>query len=90
MHTAMERTTRTTDIVRLLILNGGDIHSKNLGGKTPLCFVEAPDLKADMVFLTRRPLLFLLEAICIAEDLQSSLRRLAENTDLMRYIVKFV
>ena len=90
MHLALGGSLQNRDVVRLLVCNGGDIYAENAEGKTPLGLVTNPALKADMVFLTRRPLLLFLEAVCVAEDLQSSLRRLAESSDLLRYMVRFV
>ena len=77
------------DLIRLLVANGGDIYAENSKGYTPLSLVQDPGLKADFVFLTRRPLLLFFEAVCMA-DLKSidSIRRAAANVDIRRYIVE--
>ena len=80
----------TMDLIRLLVANGGNIYAENSKGHTPLSLVHDPALKIDMRFLTRRALLLFLEGVCIAEDLRnhSSLQRVAESADLVRYLVE--
>ena len=73
----------------LLVSNGGDIHAEISIGLTPLSLVTDPAAKAEMVFLTRRPLLLFFEAV--AEDIDTSrpLRRVAGNSDLIRELILF-
>ena len=83
---------RTTNIIRLLISNGGNIYAENSRGCTPLSMVRDPALKLDMVYLTRRPLLLFLEAMCIGYNFErtDALQRVAENIDLRRYLAEFL
>ena len=75
----------------MLVSNGGDVYEENSSGKSPLCLVTDAAVIADMLFLTRRPLLFFLKAVCVAKDLTNtrSLLRVAESSDLAREIVMF-
>ena len=61
-------------------------------GYSLLSLVRDPALKADMVFLTRRALLLFLMGICAARDVTNSrpLRRMAESSDVVRCITKFM
>ena len=75
----------------MLVSNGGNIYAENSKGFSPLSLVRNKTLRADMVFLTRKPLLLLFAAISITNHLKHSnaLQRVAENIDLRRYIVGF-
>ena len=80
------------ELIRMLVFHGGNIHAENSKGHTPLSLVRDPTLKADMVFLTRGPSLHFFEAVCIEDDLicRNSIKRVAANADLGRYIVGFL
>lgn len=80
------------DLIRVMVTSGGNIHAKNSYGHTPLSLVSDTALKLAIVFLTRRSLLFFLEAVCTADNLNGSgsLQRIAESTELRRSIVTFL
>ena len=82
----------TVYLTRFLVSNGADIYFEDSDGCTPLSLVTDLALRADMLFLTPRPLLLFLVAVSIAEDLNisRSLRRVAQNPDLVREIVKIM
>ena len=84
--------TKSNDLIRWLVSNGCNIYAENSKGHTPLSLVRDPALKADMMYLTRRPLLIVFEAVCVADDLKHSgaLQRVAASTDLGRYICGFL
>ena len=73
----------------MLVSIGGNIYAENSKGYTPLSLVKNTDLKADVMYLTRRSLLIFFEEVSIADGLKNkgSLERVAANIDLMRYIV---
>ena len=80
------------DFIGWLASNGGNIYAENSKGRTPLSLARDPELKADMVFLTRRPLLLFFETVCEADDLKHSdaLKRVADNYDLGRHIISLL
>ena len=80
----------TMNLIRLLVANGGNIYAENSKGHSPLSLVLDTVLKADMIFLTRRPLLLFLDAVGAAGDIKGneSLQRMTGNSDLVRYLVK--
>lgn len=82
----------TMDLIRMLVSTGGNIYAVNSKNHTTLSMVRGADLKHDMVFLTRRPLLHFFEAVSFADDLPNnpSLLRVAANNDLIGYIVGFL
>ena len=83
---------QTTTLIQLLVSNGGNIYAENSEGHTPLSLVRDPALNAEMVFLTRKPLLLFFEAICVANDLKNTAAPhcVAVNIDLKRYIVGYL
>ena len=79
-------------LIRLLVVYCADIHfAENSNGCTPLFLIDDKALKADMVFLTRRPLLLFFEAASFSDDSDTSrsLRRMAGNPDLVRVVIMF-
>ena len=64
--------TKSNDLIRWLVSNGCNIYAENSKGHTPLSTAQDKALKADMVYLTRRPLLLFFEAVCVADDLKHS------------------
>ena len=80
------------DIVKLLTSKGANIHVEDSNGISPLSLITDPALKADMVFLTRRPLLLFFEAVTVSDDvnISRSFRQVAENSDLMREVYGFL
>ena len=79
-------------LLESLVSYGGNIYAENSKGYSPLSLIKDATLKADMVYLTRRPLLLFLEAVCVADELTNnkSFRRVAENSDLTNFIVGFL
>ena len=79
-------------MVKLLVSNGGDIYAESFKGLSPLSLVSDPTVRAEMIFLTRRPLLLFLEAVCLSEGVEFdiSLHRVAGNSDLVRLTTKFI
>ena len=82
----------TRYLIRLLVSNCGNIYAENSKGHSPSSMTRDSDLKADMVFFTRRSLVLVFEAVNIAEDLENSyaLKRVAASTDLTRFIGGFL
>ena len=82
----------TMVLIRMLVSMGGNIFAENSKGHTPLSLVQDPGLKADMVFLTRRPLLLFFEGVFSSTALDKKdrcpLQRVAESADLVRYLAK--
>ena len=72
--------------------SGADIHAEDSSGRTPLSLVTDPAVKAELVFLTRRPLLLFLEAVSASDDvnISRSFRRVAENSDLLREVFAYL
>ena len=87
-----DETSWTEDFIRILVSKGGNIYAENSKGHTPLSLAWDAALKADMMYLTRRSLLFFFEAVCVADDLKHSgaLQRVAANADLGRHICGFL
>ena len=83
---------QTLDCLRLLVSSGGNSHSVNSKGHTPLSLTIDPTIRLDMVFLTRRPLLLFAEAISTSRVREGprSLHRVAGNRDLMHCILRFL
>ena len=54
--------------------------------------IRDPIMKGDVAFLSRRSFLLFLEAICISDGIKTndSLRPVATNVDVRRYLVKFL
>ena len=79
-------------MIKQLVSNGGDIYVKNSKGLSPLSLAADPTVRAEMIFLSRRPLLLFLEAVCLSEGVEcdDSLRRVAGNIDLVRLTIKFI
>ena len=96
MHRAAADPALRANIIRMLVANGGDIHSEDECGESPLSLVTDPALRSDMVCLTRRftrrSLLVFLIAVSVSENLiiVRSLRQVADNFDLVREVVTFV
>ena len=80
------------DVAKLLVISGADVHAEDSAGRTPLSLATDPALKADMVFLTRRPPLLFFEAVIVSDDvnISRSFRQVAENSDLMREVYGFL
>ena len=79
-------------MIRLLVSHGGCIYAENSKGQSPLSLVADQTIRAEMIFLTRRPLLLFLEAVSLFEGVEfdDSLRRVAGNSDLVRLTTKFI
>ena len=79
-------------MIKLLVFHGGDIYAENSEGESPLSLESASAVRADMIFLSRRPLLLFLEAVCLSEseECEGPLRRVAEKSDLVRLTTKFI
>ena len=80
------------DLIRSVVSKGGNIHAENSKGQTPLSMVRDPILKSDMVYMTRRSLLLVFEAVCTAKGLKANRahQRVAGSTDVRRNIVGFL
>ena len=80
------------DVAKLLVISGADVHAEDSAGRTPLSLATDSALKADMVFLTRRPLLLFFEAVIVSDDvnISRSFRLVTENSDLMREVYGFL
>ena len=83
------KSARVIPLIRWLVSNGGNMYTENSKGHTPLSLIQDPAVKHELMFLTRRPLLLVLEAICVANDLKNtdSIQRVATNIDLRRYVL---
>ena len=92
MHVAAKDAVLMVDIIRVLVTNGANIHAEASDGRTPLSIVTDPTLRAGMVFQIRRPFLLFFEAVSVAKHLaiSRSLRRVAQNLDLVKKIVEYV
>ena len=71
-----------SDLIQLLISNGADIHAEDWD----------PAVRAELAFLSRRPLLFFFKAVSVSEDrtISRSFRGLTQNPDLVIEIVTFL
>ena len=79
-------------MIGLLVSHGACIYAENSKGQSPLSLVADQTIRAEMIFLTRRPLLLFLEAVSLSEGVEfdDSLRRVAGNSDLVRLTTKFI
>ena len=80
-------------LIKVLVSSGGNIYAVNSMGHSPFSQVkQIPELKAEMVYLTRWSLLLFFEAVRVSDDLTNScsFQRVAESTDMGRHIVGFL
>lgn len=78
--------------MRVFVAYGADIYAEIRIGNSLFGLVTDPAQRADLVFLTRRSILCFSKAVSVAKDSRSSrsLSRVAENSDLVRDIAKFI